>query len=338
MKAVGSYKALTVNEAEAFLDVEIDRQVATARNLLVNVKAVSVNPVDTKVRKRPHPDETLRILGWDASGVVTAVGDDVTGFRVGDEIYYAGCITKPGSNSEYQLVDERIAAKKPTSLGFAESAALPLTTITAWEALFERLGISKTGTDAGKTILMIGGAGGVGSIAIQLAKKLSQLNVIATASRPESSDWCKARGADHVINHYENIPAQLEAIGHANVDYVLCLTNIAGYWKTITDVIKPQGDICTIVDFFEDSNLDLLKPKSARFSFEFMFVRSMHETDDMGEVGKLLSETAALIDNGDLITTVTEVVGPINAENMRKIHATIEEGRAIGKYVIEGWG
>ena len=197
MKAVGSYKALAVDEAEAFLDVEVDKPEATGRDILVEVKAVSVNPVDTKVRKRPHPDETLRILGWDAAGVVTAVGDDVTLFEVGDEVYYAGCISKPGSNSEYQLVDERIAAKKPASLGFAESAALPLTTITAWEAIFERLGVSKGGKDAGKTILMIGGAGGVGSIAIQLARKMANLNIIATASRKESGDWCKARGADH---------------------------------------------------------------------------------------------------------------------------------------------
>lgn len=337
MKAVGSYKALAVNEAEAFLDLEIDTPKATGRNLLVEVRAISVNPVDTKVRKRPHPDETMRVLGWDASGVVTAVGDEVSMFNVGDEVYYAGCITKPGSNSEYQLVDERIAAKKPESLGFADSAALPLTTITAWEALFERLGISKDGNDAGKSILMIGGAGGVGSIAIQLAKKLANLNVIATASRDESADWCKARGADYTINHYEDIPAQLEAIGHDTVDYVLCLTNIAGYWKTITDVIKPQGKICTIVDFFEDGNLDLLKLKSATFAFEFMFTRSMHQTDDMDEINALLSETAAMIDSGDLVTTTGEVVSPINAENMRKVHATIEEGRAIGKYVLEGW-
>ncbi|MBL4602456.1 MAG: zinc-binding alcohol dehydrogenase family protein [Emcibacteraceae bacterium] len=337
MKAVGSYKALAVNEDEAFLDLEIDKPEASGRNLLVEVKAISVNPVDTKVRKRPHPDETMRVLGWDAAGVVTAVGDDVNGFVVGDEVYYAGCITKPGSNSEYQLVDERIAAKKPTSLGFAESAALPLTTITAWEAIFERLGVSKDGNDAGKTILMIGGAGGVGSIAIQLAKKLANLNVIATASRPESADWCRARGADDVINHYEDISEQLDALGHPQVDYVLCLTNIAGYWKTITDVIKPQGKICTIVDFFEDSNLDLLKLKSASFAFEFMFTRSMHQTDDMDEINALLSETAAMIDSGELITTVAEVVSPINADNMRKVHATIEEGRAIGKYVLEGW-
>ncbi|MBT6031317.1 MAG: zinc-binding alcohol dehydrogenase family protein [Kordiimonadaceae bacterium] len=337
MKAVGSYKALAANETDAFIDQEIDTPVATGRNILVAVKAVSVNPVDTKVRKRPHPDETWRVLGWDASGVVTAVGDDVSGFSVGDEVYYAGCITKPGSNSEYQLVDERIAAKKPSSLGFAESAALPLTTITAWEGLFDRLGVSKTGQDAGKTILMIGAAGGVGSIAIQLAKKLANLTIIATASRPESSDWCKARGADHVINHYEDISAQLEAIGCANVDYVFCLTNIAGYWKTITDVIKPMGKICTIVDFFEDSNLDLLKLKSATFVFEFMFSRSMHQTSDMGEVGKLLADTAGLIDNGDLITTVSNIVSPINADNMRAVHTAIEEGNAIGKSVLEGW-
>ena len=337
MKAVGSYKALAVNEAEAFLDVEIDKPVASGRNLLVEVRAVSVNPVDTKVRKRPHPDETWRVLGWDASGVVTAIGDDVSGFAVGDEVYYAGCITKPGSNSEYQLVDERIAAKKPASLGFADAAALPLTTITAWEALFERLGVSKTGADAGKSILMIGGAGGVGSIAIQLASKLAGLNIIATASREESANWCMARGADFVINHYEDIPEALVEIGHAQVDYVLCLTNIAGYWKTITDVIKPQGKICTIVDFFEDSNLDLLKLKSASFAFEFMFTRSMHQTDDMDEINKLLSETAALIDSGDLVTTAGDAISPINAYNMRKVHDTIEEGRAIGKYVLEGW-
>lgn len=337
MKAVGSYKALTVNEEEAFLDVEIDTPEVSGRNLLVAVKAISVNPVDTKIRKRPHPDETLRILGWDASGVVTAIGDEVTGFNVGDEVYYAGSITKPGSNSEYQLIDERIVAKKPSSLSHAESAALPLTTITAWEALFDRLEISKTGADKGKSILMIGGAGGVGSIAIQLAKKLTGLNIIATASRPESSDWCKARGADYVINHYEDIQKQLAEIGHASVDYVLCLTNIAGYWKMITDVIKPQGKICTIVDFFEDGNMDLLKTKSATFVFEFMFTRSMYETDDMAEQGKLLAETAALIDKGDVITTVSEILSPINAENMRKVHATIEEGRAIGKFVIENW-
>lgn len=337
MKAVGSYKALAANEAEAFLDLEIDTPQATGRNILVEVKAVSVNPVDTKVRKRPHPDETLRILGWDAAGVVKAVGDDVTLFNVGDEVYYAGCITKPGSNSEYQLVDERIAAKKPENLGFADAAALPLTTITAWEAIFERLGVSQGGKDAGKSILMIGGAGGVGSIAIQLAKKMGNLTVIATASRPESADWCQARGADHTINHYEDIPEQLDAIGHDNVDYVLCLTNIAGYWKTITDVIKPQGKICTIVDFFEDGNLDLLKLKSATFAFEFMFTRSMHQTDDMDEINALLSETAAMIECGDLVTTTGEVLSPINADNMRKVHATIEEGRSIGKYVLEGW-
>ena len=337
MKAVGSYKALAVDETEAFLDMEVDMPEVSGRNILVQVKAVSVNPVDTKVRKRPNLSETFRILGWDAAGVVTAVGDDVSMLEVGDEVYYAGCITKPGSNSEYQLVDERIAAKKPASLGYAESAALPLTTITAWEALFERLGISKGGRDAGKTILMIGGAGGVGSVAIQLARKMAKLNIIATASRKESGDWCKARGADHVINHYEDIPVQLDALGYPMVDYVLCLTNIAGYWKTITDVIKPQGKICTIVDFFEDGNLDLLKPKSATFAFEFMFTRSMFQTDDMDEINALLSETAAMIDSGELVTTVGNVSGPINAENIRAVHATIEQGRAIGKYVLEGW-
>ena len=337
MKAIGSYKALQVNETDAFLDVVVDKPKATGRNILVEVKAISVNPVDTKIRKRPHPDKTLRILGWDAAGTVKEVGEDVTLFEVGDDVYYAGCITKPGSNAEYQLVDERIAALKPTSINFGESAALPLTTITAWEALFERLGISKKGNDAGKTILMIGGAGGVGSIAIQLAGQIANLKIITTASRKESADWCIARGADHVINHYDDIPEQLDMLGHAQVDYVLCLTNISGYWKTITDVIKPQGKICTIVDFFEDANFDLLKLKSASFSFEFMFTRSMHQTEDMAEINFLLSKAAAMIDSGELITTVNKIVSPINADNLRKVHTDIEEGQAIGKYVLEGW-
>lgn len=337
MKAIGSYKALPVNEADAFLDVVVDKPQAKGRDILVEVKAISVNPVDTKIRKRPHPDETLRILGWDAAGTVKEVGEGVTMFNVGDDVYYAGCITKSGSNAEYQLVDERIAALKPTSISFGQSAALPLTTITAWEALFDRLGISTNGTDAGKTILMIGAAGGVGSIAIQLASRIAKLNIITTASRKESRDWCLSRGADNVINHYENISDQLETLGHPQVDYVLCLTNISGYWKTITDVIKPQGKICTIVDFFEDANFDLLKLKSASFSFEFMFTRSMHQTEDMSEINFLLSEAAAMIDNGELITTVNKIVSPINADNLRKVHAAIEEGQAIGKYVLEGW-
>lgn len=337
MKAIGLYKYLPIKDNNSLQDLEIAKPEARGHDLLVEVKAVSVNPVDTKIRSPKDQTETTpRILGWDAAGVVIAVGSDVEHYAVGDQVYYAGDITRPGSNSEYQLVDERIAGKKPISISFAEAAALPLTSITAWEAIFDRLGISRQGDDADKSILIIGGAGGVGSIAIQLASKVAKLNVIATASRNESRDWCLKHGAKHVVNHKKSLNEELATLDISDVDYILCLNNTAQHWSAMAEAIKPQGLICSIV---ETSNVDLnmLKSKSATFVWEFMFTRSMFKTPDMIEQQRLLNMISKLVDEGELITTMTKLIQPINAENLRKVHAMIEQGNSIGKLVLENW-
>nr|MBA3612784.1 zinc-binding alcohol dehydrogenase family protein [Nitrospirales bacterium] len=244
MKAVGLYQYLPIENEQSLVDVQIDRPNPTGKDLLVKVLAISVNPVDTKVRAPKSDTETTsRILGWDAAGEVIAVGPEVTCYAVGDQVYYAGDITRPGSNSEYQLVDERIVGKKPTSLTFDKAAALPLTSITAWEGLFERLGISPLGEDAGKSILIIGGAGGVGSMAIQLAKQLAKLHVVATASRPESIAWIKKLGADQVVNHRNALDKELSAIALPQVDYIFCLNNTTQHWAAMANAIAPQGRI-----------------------------------------------------------------------------------------------
>ena len=338
MKAVGLYQYLPIENEQSLVDVQIDQPQPTGRDLLVQVRAISVNPVDNKVRAPKDDVETKpRILGWDAAGEVTAVGAEVEHFAVGDQVFYAGDITRPGSNSEYQLVDERIVGKKPASLTFAESAALPLTSITAWEGLYERLSISSRGKDAGKSILIIGGAGGVGSIAIQLAKQLAKLNVVASASSPESTAWVKKLGADRVVNHRNTLDKELNTIGLPEVDYIFCLNNTAQHWLAMANAIAPQGRICSIVETPEPVNLDLLKSKSATFVWEFMFTRSMYQTADMIEQQRLLTSIAKLIDDGQLVTTVNEVIRPINAENLRKAHARVEQGRSIGKVVLADW-
>jgi NADPH2:quinone reductase len=338
VKAVGLYQYLPIENEQSLVDVQIDRPDPTAKDLLVNVRAISVNPVDTKVRAPKSDTETTpRILGWDAAGEVIAVGPEVESYAVGDQVYYAGDITRPGSNSEYQLVNERIVGKKPTSLTFDQAAALPLTSITAWEALFERLGISPRGEDAGKSILIIGGAGGVGSIAIQLAKQLAKLNVVATASRPESSAWVKKLGADHVVNHRNALDMELSAIALPQVDYIFCLNNTAQHWSAMANAIAPQGRICSIVETPDPVDLDLLKSKSATFVWEFMFTRSMYQTADMIEQQRLLTSIATLIDEGKLVTTVNDVIRPINAANLRKAHALVEQGNTIGKVVLADW-
>jgi NADPH2:quinone reductase len=338
VKAVGLYQYLPIENEQSLVDVQIDRPDPTGKDLLVNVRAISVNPVDTKVRAPKSDTETTpRILGWDAAGEVIAVGPEVESYAVGDQVYYAGDITRPGSNSEYQLVNERIVGKKPTSLTFDQAAALPLTSITAWEALFERLGISPRGEDAGKSILIIGGAGGVGSIAIQLAKQLAKLNVVATASRPESSAWVKKLGADHVVNHRNALDMELSAIALPQVDYIFCLNNTAQHWSAMANAIAPQGRICSIVETPDPVDLDLLKSKSATFVWEFMFTRSMYQTADMIEQQRLLTSIATLIDEGKLVTTVNDVIRPINAANLRKAHALVEQGNTIGKVVLADW-
>ncbi len=337
MKAIGLYNYLPIEDNNSLQDVEVAKPEVSGRDLLVAVKAISVNPVDTKIRApKDEVETTPRILGWDASGEVTAIGSEVEHYAVGDQVYYAGDITRPGSNSEFQLVDERIVGTKPASISFAEAAALPLTSITAWEALFDRLNISPHGDDAGKSILIIGGAGGVGSIAIQLASKIAKLNVIATASRDESRDWCLQRGANSVINHRKSLNEELAALGITYVDYILCLNNTDQHWEAMVEIIKPQGQICSIV---ETSNVDLnlLKSKSASFVWEFMFTRSMYQTPDMIEQQQLLNKISELIDNGELVTTASNIIQPINAENLRKAHAMIEQGNSIGKVVLADW-
>lgn len=338
MKAVGLYRYLPVDDPESLIDVELPQPVATGRDLLVKVEAVSVNPVDTKVRApKATVEQSPRVLGWDAAGTVAAVGPDVTLFKVGDPVYYAGSITRPGSNSEYQLVDERIVGRKPASLDFAHAAALPLTAITAWEALFDRLRVSPQGAHAGQSVLIFGGAGGVGSIGIQLAKQLGKLTVIATASRPESAQWAQSLGADHIVNHYDDIPAQLKALGFPYVDHVLIFNDTDANFPAAAEAIKPQGGIATIVENARPVPVELLKAKSAALHWEFMFTRAMFGTPDMIEQHRLLGEVARLIDDGTLRTTVGDVIGPVNAANLRRAHAQLEAGRTIGKLVLSGF-
>ena len=338
MKAVGLTQYLPIENESSLQDFEIIKPTAQGKDLLVEVKAISVNPVDTKVRApKDQVESEPKILGWDAAGIVVEVGEGATGFKPGDEVYYAGDITRSGSNSEFQLIDSRIVGHKPQSLDFAEAAALPLTSITAWEALFDRLMIDQQGADTGKSILIINGAGGVGSIAIQLAKKLAKLNVIATASRPETIAWCKKLGADQIINHRKNLADEIKQIGYETVDYILCLNDTDGHWQAMTKAIKPQGTICSVVENKEPLNMSTLKSKSASFVWEFMFTRSMYQTEDIAEQGKLLNEISQLVEAGEIVSTCNDVIKPINAKNLRDVHQRLEHGRAIGKIVLAGW-
>jgi NADPH:quinone reductase len=336
MKAVALTHYLPIEDPNSFLDVELPKPEATGRDLLVAVKAVSVNPVDTKIRApKDGVEDPPKVLGWDASGVVEAVGPDVTLFKVGDEVFYAGDLTRPGSNSEFQLIDERIVGPKPNSLSFAEAAALPLTTITAYESFFERLGIDRDGADKGQTILIIGAGGGVGSIGIQLAKAAG-LEIIATASRPETTEWVKELGADHVVNHREPMVEQVRALGFQHVDHIAILNDMR-HWDTAVELIRPQGGIVCIDVTDLPMEMAALKMKSASLYWEFMYTRSMFETPDMIEQHKLLAYVSREIDAGRIRTTLNEVMGPINAETMRAAHALIETGTAKGKVVVEGF-
>lgn len=340
MKAIGLTRYLPVDHPEALFDVELPRPSPQGRDLLVAVRAIGVNPVDVKVRAPQDKIEASpRVLGWDAAGVVVAVGPQVSGFQVGDAVFYAGDITRPGSNSEYQLVDERIVGHHPGSLSFEQAAALPLTAITAWEVLFERLRVPRRETAGASTrpasILIIGGAGGVGSIAIQLAARLTSLQVIATASRPESAQWVRTLGAAQVIDHFGDMPAQLKSIGVDTVDYVLILNDTDRHFPVAAQVVAAQGTIATIVENAAPLDVALLKAKSAGFVWEFMFTRSMFQTADMAEQGRLLDTVAQLIDQGVLKTTLNKVLSPINAANLRHAHAELEGGRVIGKIVLK---
>lgn len=337
MKAVALTRYLPIEDPESLVDVELEKPTPSGRDLLVAVKAIAVNPVDTKVRApKEKVEPEPKVLGWDAAGIVEAVGADVTLFKPGDEVFYAGDITRPGANSEFQLIDERIVGAKPTSLDFAQAAALPLTSITAYEAFFDRLGIDIEGANKGDTLLIIGGAGGVGSIGIQLAK-IAGLTVIATASRPESSAWVTKLGADHVINHREPLRPQVEALGMKYVDHIALFNDTDGHWDAAADLIRPQGNIVSIVENREPLAQSEMKLKAATFSWEFMFTRSMYQTADMIEQHNLLNRIAGWIDDNTIQSTVNDVISPINAANLRSAHATLEAGRAIGKIVLEGW-
>ena len=318
-------------------DIELAQPQPRAHDLVVKVEAISVNPIDYKMRGAPADGTEPRVLGWDVAGVVSAVGDQVSLFKVGDQVVYAGSLVRPGANSQLHVVDERIVGRKPASLDFAQAAALPLTSITAWEALFERLGVSRQGANRGQSILIIGGAGGVGSIAIQLAKKLAQLTVVATASRPESAAWCRDLGADHVIDHQGDMVAQLAALGLPAVDFILCFNETDKHFAAMAAAIAPQGKICSIVKNEAPLALDELFSKSATMVYELMFTRSMFGTADMIEQHHLLNEVAQLIDDGVLVTTVNQSYGTINAANLARAHATLEGRRAIGKIVLAGF-
>lgn len=339
MKAIGITHYLPIEDENAFIYFETEKPTPSGHDILVAVKAIAVNPVDTKVRagrgKEDVTENPPRIIGWDASGVVEAVGPDVSLFKAGDEIFYAGDITRSGSNAEYQLIDERIVGIKPVTLSHAEAAALPLTTITAYEAFFDRLGIDRDGANHGQSILIIGAGGGVGSIGIQLAKQAG-LIVIATASRPETTAWVRELGADHVVNHRGDMIAETHALGFDHVDHI-AIFNDMRHWNTAVELIRPQGGIVTIDDTDLPMPMEGMKMKAASLHWEFMFARAMHQTSDMIEQHKLLTWVASEIDAGRIRTTVSEVLSPINAANLREAHRLIETGKAQGKIVINGF-
>lgn len=342
MKAVGLYRYLPIDHPESLLDLEVEAPTAAGHDLLVEVKAISVNPVDTK-RRAPKDvvEKTPKILGWDAAGVARDAGPDCKLFKPGDAVYYAGSVIRQGANCQFHLVDERIVGRKPANLSFAEAAALPLTTLTAWELMFERMGISKAGADgknaAGKSVLILGGAGGVGSIAIQLARKLARLKVIASASRPETVAWCKSLGADATVDHTQPLPEQLKALGEAEVDYVLCFSGTDAYWNSFPKLVKAQGKVGLIVRTIKPVDLSVLHDKSIAVCLEGMFTRSTFQTPDMAAQHALLDDAAGLIEAGVLKTTLTQNLGKIDAANLRRAHKMLEEGHVIGKLVLEGW-
>lgn len=340
MKAIGASQFLPTEDPSSLVSFETAEPVPGPRDLLVKVAAVAVNPVDTKIRKSLGSEvlPTPRILGWDAAGTVVAVGAEVTGFRPEDEVFYAGSVLRPGSNAELECVDERIVAHKPSTLGFAESASWPLVSVTAWELIFERMGIDSHGGDAGKAMLVINGAGGVGSVLIQLAKHAG-LEVIATASRPETVEWCKSLGADHVINHREELAPQLSALGFKELPFIVNLHEPSAYWQQMGELLAPLGALGMIVEPLTPVNIgDPYKAKCARIVWEFMFARSKFETQDMERQGEILEEIACRIEAGQLKPIVTKTFEVISPENLREAHAAMESGKAHGKWVLEGWG
>lgn len=337
MRAIGYQTSLPIDDPASLADIDLPTPIPTGRDILVAVQAVSVNPVDTKVRKRAQPEAgQWKVLGWDAAGTVAAVGPDATLFRPGDAVFYAGALGRQGTNSELHLVDERIVGRKPATLSFAEAAALPLTAITAWETLFDRLDIRKPVSGAAPAILIVGGAGGVGSIATQLVRQLTDLTVVATASRPETVAWSRDLGAHHVVDHAKPLAAEVEALGLGTPSFVFSTTQTDRHLAELAKLIAPQGRLA-LIDDPASFDLSQFKQKSASVHWEFMFTRSMFATADIEEQGRLLNEVARLVDAGTLRTTLSETFGQIDAANLRRAHALIESGRAKGKIVLDGW-
>jgi len=339
MKAIAAFGGLPCSAPGAFALLELPDPVPGPQDLLVRVEAVAVNPVDTKVRSGlpgPGAGAPPRLLGWDVAGVVEASGDAVARFVTGDRVWFAGDISRPGCNAERVLVEEAICGHQPANLSAAEAAALPLTGLTAWEALFERLGLDPEGADAGRSLLILGGAGGVGSMAIQLARRAG-LVVIATASRPESRAWCERMGASHVVDHGQPLAPQLAALGLPELDTIANFSDTDAYWPVMAQLIRPQGAIVAIVGNRAPLDLNLLKAKSVSFHWEFMFTRPQFRTPDRGRQGEILERLAQLVEAGELCTTLTTHLSPISPTNLALAHGRLEEGRSIGKIVLEGW-
>jgi zinc-binding alcohol dehydrogenase family protein len=337
MKAVGYTKSLPIDAAEALIDFETAKPEPRGRDVRVAVKAISANPVDYKVRKRAAPPQgETKILGYDAAGIVDAVGPEVTLFKPGDEVFYAGSIQRQGTNSEFHLVDERIVGAKPKSLSFAQAAALPLTSITAWELLFDRLSAEPGKSLDPRTLLIVGGAGGVGSILIQLARRLTGLTVVATASRPESQKWCLDLGAHAVIDHSKSMKQQIDQLKLPPVGLIASLTNTEQHYKALAEIIAPQGKY-GLIDDPQEFNVGVFKGKAVSVHWESMFTRSSFQTPDMIDQHYLLNDVADLIDKGVLRTTLDQSFGTINAGNLKRAHALLESGTSRGKIVLEGW-
>ncbi|WP_333795827.1 zinc-binding alcohol dehydrogenase family protein [Rheinheimera sp.] len=339
MQAIGYYQSLPADHPEALLDIELPMPVATGFDLLVKVEAIAANPVDYKIRQRRTPvDGKAEVLGWDAAGTVVAVGENVTLFAPGDTVYYAGALNRPGANSEFHLVDERLVGRKPSNLSFAEAAALPLTAITAWELLFDRLQLDKPAPQFAKKVLLVSGAaGGVGSILLQLARELTDATIIATASRPQSQQWVRDLGAHYVINHQLPLADELKRIGIQQVSHVISLVDTARYYAEFIEALAPQGKLALIDDPAEALDIRPLKLKSLSLHWELMFTRSLFQTPDQIAQHQLLNQLSTLVEQGKINSTQGELLGKINAANLRRAHQQLESGQTIGKLVLAGF-
>jgi zinc-binding alcohol dehydrogenase family protein len=336
MPAVAYRKSLPVQDEESLVDIELPVPVPGPRDLLVQVEAVAVNPVDYKVRQGNDPGGEPKVLGWDAAGTVVAVGDEVELFAVGDEVFYAGALDRPGANARFHAVDERLVGRKPATLSFAEAAALPLTSLTAWEGLFERLGLHRDALKQDGTLLVTAAAGGVGAMVAQLARALTSLTVVGTASRPETAEFARRMGVTHVVDHHRPLPQQLAEVAPGGVDYVFSTAGTDRNLSAYADLLKPFGQIVAIDDFGA-VEIGLLKSKSISFHWELMYTRSLYQTPDQAEQHRILTQIARLVDEGILTTTATQDLGTINAAHLREAHRILESGTAIGKITLTGF-